>query len=70
MLGFKRKRRMARFHLTDDQPSIEGVYMGKVGLGHYRLEVASVINNESASYEVEGQILIPADRVVFIQVFD
>lgn len=70
MFGFNRKRRMARLHLTDDQPSVEGVFMGKIGLSHYRLEAASVIENEQNSYELEGHILVPCDRVAFIQVFD
>lgn len=62
-----RKKRMARVHLTGNEPSIEGVWMGRVGK-HYRVEAAKVIQGSDVSYDIEGSALIPVERVVFVQV--
>ena len=62
-----RKKHMARVHLTGNEPSIEGVYMGRVGK-HYRVEVAKVIQGTDESYDIEGHALIPVERLAFIQV--
>lgn len=70
MFGLRRKRKMARIHLTNDQPSVEGVLMGRIGRSHYLLEAAAVIENENATYDLEGRVLVPVERVAFIQVFD
>lgn len=64
---FRRKKHMVRVHLTNGEPSIEGVYMGRVGR-HYRVEAARVIEAEDRSYEITGSALIPSERVAFIQV--
>lgn len=62
-----RKKHMARVHLTGNEPSIEGVFMGRVGK-HYRVEAAKVIRGTDESYDMEGHALIPVERVAFIQV--
>lgn len=69
MLWWRRKR-LARVHLTGDEPSLEGVYMGRVGRKHYRLEGASLIESSDSSVELEGYQLIPVERVAFLQVLD
>ena len=65
-----KRRRVARIHLTDGAPSLEGVYFGRVGRKHYRLEAASVVESPERSVELEGFVLIPVERVAFIQVID
>ena len=62
-----RKKRMARIHLTQGEPSIEGVWMGRVGK-HYRIAAARVIENEERSFDVSGEVLVPVERVAFVQV--
>jgi len=64
---WQRKRRVVRVHLAGNEPSIEGVWMGRVGK-HYRLEAAKVIQGTDTSHDIEGSALIPAERVVFVQV--
>jgi hypothetical protein len=58
---------MARVHLTGNEPSIEGVWMGRVGK-HYRVEAARVIQGAEESYDLDGHALIPVERVAFVQV--
>lgn len=58
---------MVRVHLTQGEPSIEGVWMGRVGK-HYRVEAARVIEAEDRSFEITGSALIPVERVAFVQV--
>lgn len=58
---------MARVHLTGNEPSIEGVWMGRVGK-HYRVEAARVIQGADESYDLDGHALIPVERVAFVQV--
>lgn len=63
----RRQKRMVRVHLTQGEPSVEGVWMGRIGK-HYRLEAARVIEAEDRSYEITGSALIPVERVAFVQV--
>ena len=63
----RKTKHMVRVHLVQNEPSVEGVYMGRVGK-HYRVEAARVIEAEDRSYEVTGSVLIPVERVAFIQV--
>lgn len=63
----RRHKHMVRVHLTQGEPSIEGVYLGRVGK-HYRIEAAKVIEAEDRSYEITGSALVPTERVAFIQV--
>lgn len=65
-----RRKRVARVHLTGAEPSLEGVYMGRVGRKHYRLEGASLVESTDSSVELEGFVLIPVEKVAFIQVLD
>lgn len=65
-----RRKRVARVHLTGSEPSLEGVYMGRVGRKHYRLEGASLVESTDTTVELEGFVLIPVERVAFIQVID
>lgn len=62
-----RRKRLVRVHLVGGEPSVEGVYTGRVD-GHYRIEQASVIEGVDRSYAVDGWVLIPAHKVAFVQV--
>lgn len=62
-----RKKHLARVHLTGNEPSVEGVYMGRVGK-HYRVEVAKIIQGTDETYDIDGAVLIPVERVAFVQV--
>lgn len=63
----RRKKHLARIHLTGNEPSVEGVYLGRVGK-HYRVEVAKIIQSTDETYDLDGAVLIPVERVAFIQV--
>jgi len=63
----RRKKHLARVHLTGNEPSVEGVYLGRVGK-HYRVEVAKIIQSTDETYDLDGAVLIPVERVAFIQV--
>lgn len=63
------RKRLVRLHLVGDEPSIEGVYIGRTD-GHYRIEQASVIETPDRSHAVEGWVLVPVGRVAFIQVLN
>lgn len=63
------KRRLVRVHLTGNEPSLEGVWIGRVGK-HYRIEAAKVVQGIDESYDIEGHALIPVERVAFVQVLD
>jgi len=65
-----RRQRLARVHMRGDAPSLEGVFMGRVGGKHYRLEAASIIESADRSHDLEGYALIPVEGVAFIQVVD
>lgn len=65
-MWWKRKR-LVRVHLVGDEPSVEGVYIGRAD-GHYRIEHASVIESAERSHPLEGWVLIPARKVAFVQV--
>ena len=65
-----RRHRLARIHMRGDAPSLEGVYMGRVGRKHYRLEAARIIESAERSHDLEGYALVPVEGVAFIQVVD
>lgn len=53
-------------HLEGEERSIEGVLLGVVA-GHYRLAAAAMVG-DGAAYKLDGEQLIPARRVLFVQV--
>ena len=65
-MWWKRKR-LVRVHLVGDEPSIEGIYNGRVD-GHYRIDTPSVIEASDRSHSLDGWVLIPSHKVAFIQV--
>ena len=63
----KRARKVA-LH-TDKGPSLEGVLLGKTRT-EFVLAAAAIVKDEEASFDLEGKVLIPRERVVFYQILD
>jgi len=66
----RRQRRLVRLHLEVDQSarvsSIEGVLEGVVD-GHYLIRAGKALAGSEESWPLDGDTLVPARRVVFIQ---
>lgn len=66
-----RGKRRVRLHLEvkPDTPveTIEGVLVGRWS-GHYVLLLPRVVRGEDTSTSLEGEVEVPAERVVFVQV--
>lgn len=65
-----RKKRLVRVHFreVDSADSIEGILLG-VQAGHYRLANARhLVADADASRQVDGEALIPKERVLYVQV--
>lgn len=65
---FEPARRMVRLHLAANEPSIEGVLLGRWG-GDYHLLRAVVIAGPGHSIPLEGggSARVPTGQVVFVQ---
>lgn len=62
-----RRRRLVRLHLDGNAPSVEGVFVG-FWAGHYVLRVATLIEAETRSHELEGTcVKVPREKVVLVQ---
>lgn len=71
MLYAMRGKRRVRLHLEvkPDTPveTIEGVLAGRWA-GHYVLLLPKIVRGEGAAISLEGEVEVPAERVVFVQV--
>lgn len=65
---FSKRKRKVRMHISEG-PSIEGILMLR-SRAHYVLRAATVLRDEHQSFTTEGEIRIPAARVLFFQVLD
>ena len=61
------RKRKVRAHLADKEFSIEGILMG-MQAGHYRLANASHLESEGRTHSLEGEVWIPRDRIVYLQI--
>lgn len=66
------RKRLVRLHLAGDNPSIDGLLVTprtrRTG-NHYVVELASVVEAEERTLKLEGEsVMIPRERVVFVQV--
>lgn len=61
------RKRLVRLHLLDAQPSFEGILVGRIG-GHYQLEAPKMLVSEDQTQTLDGSVLVPAERVLFVQV--
>jgi len=67
-----RGKRRVRLHLVpvdglETTPSLEGVLAGRWG-GHYVLLVPRVVHEEERHTVLAGDVEVPAERVLFVQV--
>lgn len=67
-----RGKRQVRLHIEDKpgspMPSIDGILLGRWS-GHYILLLPKLVQSEDRSVALEGMLEVPAERVVFVQVF-
>lgn len=61
------RKRLVRLHLTGDQPSFEGVLVGRMD-GHYQLQAPKLLVSEDQTQTLDGSVLVPRERVLFVQV--
>lgn len=71
-MGLRSRRKLVRVHLETEPhvqvQSLDGVLWGRVA-GHLVLRKPSVVAGEGASVELDGpEVLVPVDRVLFVQV--
>lgn len=58
---------LVRLHIDGREESFEGVMVGQPN-GRYRLKNAHYVAAEGVSTPLEGEALVPAERVLFVQV--
>lgn len=61
-----RGRKLARLHLRDGAPSVEGILVGAAA-GRYVVLTPKVLH-DSESAELTGHLEVPKENVIFIQV--
>lgn len=68
MVTFRRKRKV-RLHMAREEPSIEGVLLGRrpVG-GHYLVLLPTLLENAETSTSLVGHVEVPQANVLFVQV--
>lgn len=64
-----RGKRLARLHLADNQPSVEGILAGRWG-GHYVVLAPKLLDKLDRTFSLEGHLEVPAERVLYVQVID
>jgi len=60
------RRRLVRLHLVDPFPSVEGILISALD-GHYRLVKPALIEATDRTRELEGELFVPKERVVYVQ---
>ena len=60
-------KRRARLHLTNNQPSVEGILAGRWG-GHYVVLTPTLLADGEMS--VSGHVEVPSENVMLVQVLD
>lgn len=59
--------RLVRLHLKDENRSLEGVWIG-LDASHYRLANVSQLETLDRTIELEGEVWVPRERVLHVQV--
>lgn len=62
-----RGRRLARLHLADNAPSVEGILVGRWE-GHYVLLTPKLLESQGRTYSLDGHLEVPAEKVLYVQV--
>lgn len=58
---------MVRIHMDGNQPSLEGV-LDRSTLSHYVLLAPKVLEGPDRAVAIDGHVLVPKGRVLFVQV--
>lgn len=58
---------MVRLHLVDPFPSVDGILVGRYD-GHYRLLKPELLEATDRTRELDGELWVPRERVVYVQV--
>lgn len=61
-----RGRKLARLHLTDGAPSVEGILVGAAA-GRYVVLTPKILRDPEPA-ELTGHLEVPKENVIFIQV--
>lgn len=61
------RKRMVRVHFLGRDESVEGILVGR-GAGHYRLAKAALLSAPGETRPLDGEVWVPASRVLFLQV--
>jgi hypothetical protein len=67
-MRISKRARKVTLH-TDKGPSLEGILLGR-SHGHYILRAVALLKDEEESHDLDGEIRVPRERVVFFQVTD
>ena len=65
---FWRKKRLVTVHHVQMNQSIEGVWDGWTRGGHYEITAPKLLTKQGQSKALEGSVLVPKDKVAFLQV--
>lgn len=60
------RKRLVRLHLEGAAPSLEGLLVGTVN-GHYHMKTPKMLEAVGHTAALEGELLVPRERVLFIQ---
>lgn len=60
------RRRRVRIHQLDPAPTIEGILIGSLD-SHYRLLKPVLWETAERSFDLQGEVWIPRERVIFVE---
>lgn len=61
-----RGNRLVRLHLANNEPTVEGVLVSSKG-GHYLLLAPKLMPDNQESFNLQGTVRVPRERVLLIQ---
>lgn len=61
------RKRLVRLHMRESYPSVEGVLL-KRWSGHYVVASPKLLESAEISHELEGELYVPRERVLYVQV--
>lgn len=61
------RRKLVRLHMRDAAPSVEGVLLSRWG-GHYRVANPKLLESPEVTHELDGELFVPRERVLYVQV--
>lgn len=61
------RKRLVRLHMREQAPSVEGV-LTRQWAGHYVIAAPKVLESAEVTHELEGELFVPRERVLYVQV--